>query len=97
MSEAMLAMVLDIEVDRHKREVAEGFATLKAKLPPEPPKPEPDLFALYNKGLTNAQIADISYLNAMCMQAANLEYHNPYSAWPVVNSGICFPGPGRWF
>lgn len=40
MSEAMLSMVLDIEVDRHKREVADGFAKARARLIPAP-KPKP--------------------------------------------------------
>lgn len=36
----MLSMVLDVEVERHKREVAEGFAAVRAKLLPPPPERE---------------------------------------------------------
>lgn len=61
MSEAMLAMVLDVEVARHKRELTEAFSAARKRLIP-PPKPNA-LEALYNAAMMNAANNPMRYYN----------------------------------
>lgn len=92
MSQAILSMVLEIEVSRHKREVAEGFAALKAKLTPEPPSIDS---MHYNHGMSDAELQRY-YLgtqnsfgphNGLGALASPSHYNNPF-CWGAGNNGL---------
>jgi hypothetical protein len=69
MSEAMLSMVLDIEVERHKREVAAGFKEARDRLLP---KQEPTVAKQLYELMRNAD-------NQSRWSQADLAPHpNPY-------------------
>lgn len=78
MSEAMLSMVLDIEVDRHKRELAAEFAEARKKLiPPESPRVPSLEERYYNLGLSGLAMQQSMALNQIAAQQASpYNYYN---------------------
>lgn len=74
MSEAMLTMVLDLDVARHKREMAEAFKSARERLIP-PPKPTA-LEALYNSYMQNAACDPMRYANRLSAAQNQLAFYN---------------------
>ncbi len=48
MNDAMLTMVLDLDVERHRREIADAFAAARARLIPAMAEAPPDPQAQWN-------------------------------------------------
>lgn len=67
-------MEIDISAAWHKREIAEGFAKLRAKLLPEP---EPDQWRAYGLALQNALVGN-QYTSLERAQMMASRDWNPY-------------------
>lgn len=74
MSEAMLTMVLDLDVERHKRELAAAFKSARERLIP-PPKPSP-LEVLYSDAMRNAVSNHLHYANQLAAAQNPLAFYN---------------------
>jgi len=83
MNEAILAMVLELDVLRHKREIADSFRTAREKLTP-PPK---SALQLLREAMTNV-LVEGAYNNAIAnMQHSSLLQQSALVANPYNSCG----------
>lgn len=91
MSEAMLAMVLDLDVERNKREIAEAFSAARKRL--IPPPPEKSALQLLAEGMTNCW--NPATLWSQRQNAAQLNAYNHGGAFGFGGSILGISTP--WF
>lgn len=97
MSEAMLAMVIDLDVARHKREIADGFRIAREKLTP-PPAPKSAL-QLLQEAMTNVAWtgAGGAYNSAMANMQNRWLQQSALAANPYNSGGAAWLGrPSLW-
>jgi hypothetical protein len=92
-------LAIEEDVARHKAEIAQGFADLRAKLLPEPPeRPKPTQADFWRGMLNSEQQRNLARLQS---QAQAPCYRNPFvSSEPagadLLEALIGFPGRKLW-
>jgi hypothetical protein len=100
MSLAMLAMVLDMDVECHKRELREAFAALRKELLPEREPTEAEKFAALMQSALAPSLNGYGQLLSSLQAQGAFPSNNPYvygvggALWGAQS---CNGFGGRWF